>query len=76
MKMLQKRIVATLSFVWLIIGGIVSSSDYHSDYEGMSPSGNREWGIVNENCKLKPACEQVENLFLPVHALTETRRTT
>ena len=45
-------------------------NDYRSGYKGTPVSGNREWGIVDEQRRPKAAYEQLRKLFSPVHALT------
>ena len=45
-------------------------NDYRSGFKGTPSSGNREWGIVDEQRRPKAAYEQLRKLFSPVHALT------
>ncbi len=44
-------------------------NDYRSGFKGTPASGNREWGIVDEQRRPKAAYEQLRKLFSPVHAL-------
>jgi len=55
---------------YVIGGALWTFNDYRSDYAGTPASGNREWGVVDVERKLKPAYEEVQRAFAPVRALS------
>ena len=75
-------IITNLNAIWAswialhsdyVIGASLwTFNDYRSDYKNTPASGNREWGVVDEQRRPKAAYEQARRLFSPVRSLTVT----
>ncbi|MFO1490502.1 MAG: glycoside hydrolase family 2 TIM barrel-domain containing protein [Kiritimatiellia bacterium] len=64
------EIWAAISKPPCVIGGALwTFNDYRSDYKGTPVSGNREWGVVDEQRRPKAAYQQVRRWYCPVRSL-------
>ena len=76
----EKALVPNFNAIWgaigkepYVVGGALwTFNDYRSDYKGTPSSGNREWGVVDVERKLKPAYAEVQRAFAPVRLLSFT----
>ena len=55
---------------YVIGGALWTFNDYRSDYKGTPASGNREWGVVDVERKVKPGYAEVQRAFAPVSGLS------
>ena len=65
--------LATAGNPYMIGTSLWTYNDYRSDFQGTPPSGNREWGVVDEQRRPKAAYEQVRKLYSPVHSLSAAK---
>jgi len=66
----ERMALATVGRPYVIGISLWTFNDYRSDYPNTPPSGNREWGIVEEDRRPKAAYQQVRELFSPVRSLS------
>ncbi len=67
---MDKRFTPLEKLPYVVGVSVWTFNDYRSNYKGTPPSGNREWGVVTVDRKLKPAYWQMRKVFSPVHSLT------